>query len=109
MRAPVDSEMQCSICAMRRKKIFVLVGHPDANSLSAELATRYADGAKEAGHEIRRTNLGELSFDPILHKGYKEKQELEPDLVKLQGDIKWADIPSVGRPSALTTVTGNCN
>src|SRR3989338_3975857 len=76
---------------MKKKKIFVLIGHPSSESLSAELATSYVYGAKEGGYEVRRTNLGELSFDPILHKGYREKQELEPDLLKLQGDIKWAD------------------
>ncbi len=75
----------------KQKKIFVLVGHPDSRSLSADLATSYVYGAEEAGHEVRRTNLGELTFDPILHKGYKEIQALEPDLLKIQEDIKWAD------------------
>ena len=32
-----------------------------------------------------------MQFDPILRKGYKEIQELEPDLVNLQNAIKWAD------------------
>lgn len=73
------------------KKIFVLVGHPDTNSLSAELGTSYVYGAEEGGYEVRRTNLGELVFDPILHKAYKEVQPLEPDLLKLQEDIRWAD------------------
>lgn len=76
---------------MRKKKIFILIGHPDSTSLSAKFATSYAYGAEEAGHEVRRTNLGELIFDPILHKGYKELQPLEPDLLKVQEDIKWAD------------------
>lgn len=74
-----------------RKKIFILVGHPDQDSLSVKLATSYAYGAEEAGFEVRRTNLGDLTFDPILHKGYKEVQALEPDLIKLQEDIRWAD------------------
>lgn len=76
---------------MKKKKIFVLVGHPDNNSLSTAVATSYVYGAEETGHEVRRTNLGQLSFDPILHDGYKKIQLLEPELQKLQEDIKWAD------------------
>ena len=73
------------------KKIFVLVGHPDAETMSGALAAAYVEGAKSAGHEVRRTNIGDLAFDPILHKGYKVIQPLEPDLLKAQEDIKWAD------------------
>ena len=73
------------------KKIFVLVGHPDAETMSGALAAAYVEGAKNAGYEVRRTNIGDLAFDPILHKGYKIIQPLEPDLLKAQEDIKWAD------------------
>lgn len=75
------------------KKIVVLLGHPnaDADTLSYEVATVYEEAAKKAGHEVRRFNLGELEFDPILHKGYKVIQELEPDLRLMQEAIKWAD------------------
>lgn len=41
--------------------------------------------------EVRTISLAEISFDPILHKGYKEIQKLEPDLKKTQVDILWAD------------------
>ncbi|MEX0917495.1 MAG: NAD(P)H-dependent oxidoreductase [Candidatus Paceibacterota bacterium] len=73
------------------KKIFLLLGHPDKETFSGSLATEYERGAREAGHEIRRLNLGELTFDPILHKGYKEIQELEPDLKEVQENFRWAD------------------
>lgn len=74
------------------KKIFILMGNPDKDgTLSNEFADHYEQEARAAGHEVRRANLGDLQFDPILHKGYKVIQECEPDLVKTQEDMKWAD------------------
>jgi NAD(P)H dehydrogenase (quinone) len=32
-----------------------------------------------------------MKFDPLLHKGYKVIQELEPDLKTFQANLKWAD------------------
>jgi len=76
---------------MRKKKIFILLGHSDTETFSGILVDAYERGAKSGGHEVRRMNLGEISFDPILHKGYKVIQELEPDLVRVQENITWAD------------------
>lgn len=74
------------------KKITILVGHPDAGAtLTGEFALLYETAAKKAGHEVRRFNLAEMKFDPILHLGYKAIQELEPDLKALQEAIKWCD------------------
>lgn len=75
----------------QKKKIFILLGHPDKETYSGSFATAYEEAAREAGHEVRRCNLGEVPFDPILHKGYKEIQQLEPGLLAIQEDIKWAD------------------
>ena len=67
-----------------KKNILVIVGHPDTNSFCNSLAAAYIDGASTAGAEVRKLQLGELKFDPVLWKGYKKIQELEPDLVKAQ-------------------------
>jgi NAD(P)H dehydrogenase (quinone) len=72
-------------------RIFILVGNPDVSSLSCDLADVYEREAHEAGHEIKRLNLGELHFDPILHHGYKVIQELEPDLKLVQENMKWCE------------------
>ncbi len=73
------------------KKILAICGHPDSNSLNASLLKSYIKGAEESGAEVRRIFLGDLNYDPILKKGYQEIQELEPDLIKSQEDILWAD------------------
>ena len=73
------------------KKIFILLGHSDKNTYSGSLADSYEKGAKESGFEVRRTNLSDCSFDPILHQGYRVIQEVEPDLIKIQEDINWAN------------------
>lgn len=55
----------------------IIDGHPDARSLTAELARRYA-----AAHgDARVLALRDLDFDPSLRFGYRQRMELEPDLV----------------------------
>ena len=78
---------------MKSKRIFVLLGHPDktAAPISFALANAYEEVAKAAGHEVRRMNLCEQTFDPILHAGYRSIQELEPDLKTIQDNITWCE------------------
>ena len=55
----------------------IIDGHPDAGSLTAELARRYA-----AAHgDARVLALRDLDFDPSLRFGYRRRMQLEPDLI----------------------------
>ncbi len=72
--------------------VVVFLGHPDAASLNGAIAGAYADGARQAGANVREINLGELGFDPVLWHGYTEAQALEPDLMVAQEAIRWADV-----------------
>lgn len=76
---------------MTPKKIVLLFGHPDNEGMCHELAAAYESAARAAGHSVERFNLGEMQFDPILHKGYRAMQQLEPDLQKFQQSLQAAD------------------
>jgi putative NADPH-quinone reductase len=74
-------------------KIFILLGHPDTTMepLSRRLCDAYENAAKAAGHEVRRMNIGEMRFDPILHRGYRARMDLEPDLLTVQQNLQWCE------------------
>jgi len=86
------------------KKIFILLGHPDKDTFNGTLASEYEKGVQDAGHDVRRQNVGDMEFDPVLHKGYKEVQELEPDLVSFQENVQWCDHFVVLYPSWWSTM-----
>ena len=65
-------------------RIAVILGHPDSESFSSAIARAYVKGALEQGAEVRRIDLSQLKFDPVLWHGYSEAQALEPDLVEAQ-------------------------
>jgi len=72
-------------------RIFILLGHTDKATLSGSFADTYEKAAKDTGHEVRRQNIGDMHFDPILHQGYKTIQQLEPDIHDFQENIRWAE------------------
>lgn len=89
---------------MLKKKILVFLGVEDKETTAGTFADAYERGAKTAGHEVRRVNIGDLKFDPLLHKGYKVIQELEPDLKKFQEDARWAEHLVVLYPNWWSTM-----
>ena len=73
------------------KNIFLLAGHVLENAIASQLADAYEQGARKAGHNVKRMNLWSMEFDPVLHNDYKIIQDLEPSLVEMQNAIKKAD------------------
>lgn len=73
------------------KRILIINGNPDKQSFCTALANAYKNGAESAGAQCKLVHLVDLTFDPILHHGYKQRTELEPDLLQTQQDIQEAD------------------
>jgi len=73
------------------KKILVILGQPQRHSYGGSLMKAYADGAREAGAEVKELYLGELQFNPLAVPSLTNPGELEPDLKSAQDAIKWAD------------------
>jgi len=76
---------------MPQRRILIINGHPDEQSFCRALADAYEAGARAAGREVKRLDVRELKFDPVLHHGYRVIQPLEPDLERAQELIRWAD------------------
>jgi len=72
-------------------KVYILLAHPDSHSFNGALADEYQKACLQKGYEVRRQNLGDMKFDPILWKGYEAIQALEPDLLEAQSNIRWCD------------------
>ncbi len=73
------------------KNIFIINAYPYEENFSSKLHQAYKEGASSAGHEVREINLRDLKFNLNLEFGYRKFPELEPDIIKLQEDISWAN------------------
>ena len=57
------------------KKILIINGHPDKESLCFALAESYKKGAELSGADCKLINLVDLDFNPILTFGYRKVSE----------------------------------
>ncbi len=74
-----------------KKKILIVLAHPQVKSYCGALAQAYADGARSVGAEVRQVNLAEITFNPIGSGSLEKPLELEPVLQQAQTDIQWAE------------------
>lgn len=70
------------------KNVYIIVGHPSQDSFSHKLANEYENKLKQLNINVRRDNLNELNFDPILRS---KDHKLEQCLIDAQENIKWAN------------------
>ena len=88
-------------------RCLLILAHPRRSSLCGALFDGCAEGARQAGVECRELVLSELRFDPNVHADSPEHQPLEPDLVRAQRDIHWAEhLPSRLSAIAQTQAQG---
>ncbi len=73
-------------------RILLINGHPQSGGhrLNHALLEAYAQGAQEAGYEIRRIDVAALDFPLLRSKEEWEHGALPPSLEPAQRDIAWA-------------------
>jgi putative NADPH-quinone reductase len=74
-----------------RKQILIINGHPDKESFCFAIADAYKKGILNSDTELQEIVIRDLKFNPNLEFGYRKRTELEPDLLKAQEKIKWAN------------------
>lgn len=74
------------------RRIALIQAHPDAagGHLCHALAQAYADGAREAGHEVRVIDVARLDFPLLRSQKDWLDGELPASLRPAQDDIRWA-------------------
>jgi putative NADPH-quinone reductase len=74
------------------RRILIVQGHPDASAphLCHTLADSYAEGAREADHEVRFARVAELDFPLLRSQKDWEHGALPASLAQAQEDIRWA-------------------
>lgn len=71
--------------------MLLVLGHPRAESLCGAVAQAYAEGAVAAGATLERLDVGALVFDPDVHADSPARQVHEPDVLRAQRLLHWAE------------------
>jgi putative NADPH-quinone reductase len=74
-------------------RIAIIQGHPDPRGghFGHSLAEAYAQGAAEAGHEVKRIEVAKLEFPILRTKLEWESGEVSPPIRQSQEAIAWAN------------------
>lgn len=85
--------------------VTLLTAHPLKDSFNHSLADAWQRGAEAAGATVRRFEVSDLQFDPVLRSGYRKPMQDEPDLAKVRAAFEasshvtwvfptwWANLP----------------
>ncbi len=73
------------------KNILVFNAHPNTDSFCKALAIQYYEAARTNGAHIKLLHLHQLNFDLNLTSDKKYGAHMEPDLIKIQQEIKQAE------------------
>lgn len=72
-------------------KILIINGHPNRESFNFGICRAYKSGAEASGAEVREIVVADLKFNPNLEFGYRQRTDLEPDLLEAWNKILWAN------------------
>jgi len=73
-----------------QKKILIINSHPDKDSFNYALSAKYANSALLNGALVEVLDLYKLKFKHFF-KGIDLSNDIEPDIIKAQSLIRWAD------------------
>lgn len=88
------------------QRITIIDGHPDPQPgrFCHVLADAYGQGAKDAGHEVRRLDVGQIDFPILRTQAEFEGSQIAPGIRRAQQDIQWANHLLIVYPLWLGTM-----
>ncbi|PTQ11587.1 dehydrogenase [Sphingomonas oleivorans] len=88
------------------KRITIIDGHPDPDShhFVHALADSYGDGARIAGHEVRRLDIASMHFALIASRNDWEGNPVAPEICDAQDAVRWANHLAIFYPLWLGDV-----